>query len=172
MPTKTKIIEPKKNAKNFLIAAVGADKKAPKPKKVNLEYRVKSYFKYDSQLKKQFYVISIFTVKEFSSLNYEISVDVKKNKKNIDIHLLGLNTRQNFYMQARTASCDLFFEDLYGEHIVSIIKQDGNTNQFVIDYNIFKKEIKLKEFILPKKTKSTTFSDVEIITNLFTFKGE
>ncbi len=144
----------------------------PAEKKNEIEYTVKTYFKYDESQRKQFYVISIFTVKEFASLNYEISVDVRKQKSVIDISLLGLNTRQTYYLEARSAYCDLLFENLFGKHTISLIKQDGSINQYIVDYNIFKKEITLLETVLPKKKNNRQFSTFTVVPELFTFTGD
>jgi len=46
-----------------------------------IEYRGTVYYKYDKVLKKQFYVLTIATVKEFVYLDYELSVDVRRVKK-------------------------------------------------------------------------------------------
>lgn len=56
-----------------------------------IEYRAMVYYHYDEIKKKQFYVLTITTVKEFVFLNYLISVDVRKIKNVIDSSLFGLN---------------------------------------------------------------------------------
>ncbi|PIW98671.1 MAG: hypothetical protein COZ80_09370, partial [Ignavibacteria bacterium CG_4_8_14_3_um_filter_37_9] len=62
-------------------------KTIPQKKEASVEYIVTVFFKFDQRLKKQFSVISLATVKLFTSLSYEISVDVQKGKNSIDIRL-------------------------------------------------------------------------------------
>lgn len=144
----------------------------PALKKNEIEYVVKTYFQYDERQKKQFYVISLYTVKEFSALHYEISVDVQKKKNEIDISLLGLNTVQTYYLEAKNAYKHILFEDLYGQQVISLLKQDGSINSYLVEYNIFKKQITLVESILPKKQNNRIFSTFEVAQELFTFPGE
>jgi hypothetical protein len=145
----------------------------PEKKKDAIEYTAKTYFKYDKVQKKQFYVVSIYTVKEFSFLTYEISVNVNKKKNSIEISLLGLNARQSCFVEAKNAFTDLYFENLYGPHTLAFIKQDGSINSFLIDYNIFKKEINIVKNTSPKKKNNRTFCTLEVDPNLFSFgKGE
>jgi hypothetical protein len=145
----------------------------PEKKKDAVEYTIKTYFQYDKVQKKQFYVISLYTVKEFSYLTYEISVNVTKSKNNIEISLLGLNTRQTCFVEAKNAFTDLFFENLFGKYTISFIKQDGSINSFLVDYNIFKKEIIILQETSPKKKNNRTFCTFEVDHSLFSFgKGE
>jgi hypothetical protein len=137
-----------------------------------VEYVVKTYFLYDERQKKQFYVISISTVKEFATLHYEISVAVQKRKNEIDISLLGLNTRQTYYFETNNAYCDLYFENLFGKQTISLIKHDGSINQFIVEYNIFKKDIRLIESTIPKQKNNRIFSTFMVVPELFTFPGE
>ena len=141
----------------------------PGKKKEAIEYTAKTYFKYDPVQKKQFYVVSIFTIKEFSYLMYEISVNVQKTKNSIEISLLGLNTRQSCLVEAKTAYTDLYFENLYGQHTVAFIKQDGSINSFLVDFNIFKKEITILKETSPKKKNNRTFCTLEVDHKLFSF---
>jgi hypothetical protein len=136
------------------------------------EYRVFVYFKYDKVQKKQFYVISVETVKEFSALNYEISVDVNKAKDSIDISLRGLNTRMSYLVKPQPAHTDLFFEELFGKYTVNIIKQDGSINAGLFEFNIFKKEINLLREIVVKKKNNRKFCSFATEPNLYSFKED
>jgi hypothetical protein len=122
-----------------------------------IEYRGFVYYKYDKVLKKQYYVLTLVTVKEFVYLDYELSVEVRRVKNVIDISLLGLNTRQSYHVQAGPAKVDIRFEDLYGVYTFNVIKQDGSINSVVIDFNIYKKEMILVEKSMPDKKNNRLF---------------
>lgn len=142
----------------------------PQKKESSVEYLVNVSFKYDPILKKQFSVISLSTIKLFTSLSYEISADVQKGKNAIDISILGLNTRQSYYVSPNPATTELLFENLFGKYTVNIIKQDGSINSALFDFNIYKKEIKLSEISLPKKKNNRIFAKFEVTPESFSFK--
>ncbi|OQY72510.1 MAG: hypothetical protein B6D45_09055 [Ignavibacteriales bacterium UTCHB3] len=135
-----------------------------------IEYRAMVYYHYDEIKKKQFYVLTITTVKEFVFLNYLISVDVRKIKNVIDISLLGLNTQQSYYVQPGPARVDLYFEDLYGEHTFNVIKQDGSINSFTVDFNIYKKDIAVVGETIPEKKNNRHFCTFRLAPELNTFE--
>ena len=141
----------------------------PAKKKSEIEYRVVAFYNYDVLQKKQFYVVSLSTIKEFSQLNYELSVDVRKNKDSIDISILGLNTKQSYLVKPSAAVTDLFFEELFGNFKINVIKQDGSINTGIYYFNVFKKELRLVEEILPKKKFNRKFCKFEVDNNLNTF---
>ena len=150
---------------------IASVKKATPQKKEGLtEYVVHVFFKYDQILKKQFSVISLSTVKLFTSLSYEISVDVQKGKNTIDISILGLNTRQSYYVSPNPASTELLFENLFGKITINVVKQDGSINSALFDFNIYKKDIKLSEISLPKKKNNRIFTRFEVAAESFSFK--
>ena len=142
----------------------------PQKKEGSVEYVVNVFYKYDPIFKKQFSVISLSTIKLFTSLSYEISVDVQKGKNSIDISILGLNTRQSYYVAPNPATTELLFENLFGKYTVNIIKQDGSINSAAFDFNIYKKEIKLSEISLPKKKNNRVFTRFEVVPESFSFK--
>ncbi|MFA4923357.1 MAG: hypothetical protein WC557_04110 [Ignavibacteriaceae bacterium] len=142
----------------------------PQKKDSLVEYVVNVFFKYDPALKKQFSVVTLSTVKLFTSLSYEISVDVQKGKNSIDISILGLNTRQSYYVSPNPATTELLFENLFGKYTVNVIKQDGSINSAIFDFNIYKKTIKLSEINLPKKKNNRVFTRFEVATGSFSFK--
>ncbi|MBK7868531.1 MAG: hypothetical protein IPJ75_16925 [Ignavibacteriales bacterium] len=135
-----------------------------------IEYTGSVYYKYDKVFKKQFYVLTIATVKEFVYLDYELSVDVRRVKNVIDISLLGLNTRQSYHVQAGPARVDLQFEDLYGVYTFNVIKQDGSINSVVIDFNIYKKEMILVEESMPDKKNNRLFCSFKLSPERNTFE--
>lgn len=141
----------------------------PVKKKDEIEYICKAFFKYDKIQKKQFCIILLMTVKEFTVLNYEISVNVQKKKNNIDVSILGLNTKHTYVTYVKPAVSELFFEDLFGKQTINIIKQDGSINSAIFEFNIYKKEIILHEEIIPKKKNNRKFCsfEVDIINSTF-----
>jgi hypothetical protein len=144
----------------------------PMDKEPELEYVCKIYFYFDPQKKIQMYAAALETVKYFSMLNYELSLASKKNKKELDISILGLKTKQAYLVQPSPAIGEQLFEDLYGEYTINIIKKDGSINSAVIDFNVYKKEIKIIKEFLPEKINNRKFCEFKISTENFTFPKE
>lgn len=137
-----------------------------------IEYICRIFFSYSAKLKQQEYIISVETTKLFSMLNYELTISGSKNKKELDVSIKGLKTKQAYLTTAGPATGEAVFKDIYGEHTVNIIKQDGSINSAVYDFNVFKKEIKfIKEFI-PEKKNNRKFCTFEIAEENFTFGRE
>lgn len=124
----------------------------PIKKESEIEYNCLISFKYNPQKKIQQYTFALETAKLFSNMNYSITTEYKKDKKVIDISILGLTPKQTYFTEPGPAFSEILLEDLYGEYTVNVIKKDGSINSAVVDFNVFKKEIKLiKEFLPPKK---------------------
>ena len=64
------------------------------------------------------------------------------------------------------------FENLYGKYTINIIKQDGSINSAIVDFNIFKKSIKLINVFLPEKRNNREFIKFEIATKKFKYSNE
>lgn len=123
-----------------------------------LEYNCFIYFSYDRSNKNQRYAIEIQTTQFFSVLNYSLTVSGKKNKNTIDINLLGLKAADNYITEPGPASNVIYFDELYGENTINIIKQDGSFNTAVINFNVFKKSIELlKEYSPESQAKFCSF---------------
>ena len=90
----------------------------PEKKESEVEYICEVYFTTDISKEKQLYCISLNTVRQFSNLNYEISVKTKKQKNLIDIIILGLKTKADYLNRSGSAVCEVVFENLYGKHTV------------------------------------------------------
>ena len=103
-------------------------------------------------------------------MNYGITTESKKGKKVIDISILGLTPRQTYFTEVGPAKSEVFFEDLYGEYTVNIIKKDGSINSAVMDFNVFKKDIKLVNEFLPPKKNNRKFCSFSVDTASFTFE--
>lgn len=142
---------------------------ASREKKSGIEYLCRAYFSTDQAKEVQKYCISLSTVRQFSVLNYEISVKAEKVKNSINISILGLHTKSDYVNVSGSADCVLCFENLYGRHIINIIKQDGSINSALIDFNIFKKQIELVKFFLPDKKNNKKFCNFEIANDKFTY---
>lgn len=147
-------------------------KATPAKKSGETEYLCEFYFHYDQIKKKQFAVLTISTVKDFTYLTYEVSVDVRKTRNVIDISLLGLNTVPSYYVQPKPARTDLFFDDLLGTFEFNLIKQDGSINSVTVDFNIFKKEITIRNVDLPEKLNNREFCKFSVADSMFTFGGK
>ncbi len=146
-------------------------KDIPRLPKEDTEYIVKFYFYYDESAKKQFYVISLETIKIFRTLSYGISVDVQKTKDTIDIKILGLNTKSSFIITPKAASTELFFEDLYGTFNIAVHKHNKLANSITAMFNIFTKTITLKKDISKAaKSAKKQFCSFEVDESKYSFK--
>jgi hypothetical protein len=142
----------------------------PLKKESELEYNCKITFRFNPLKKVQQYSFALETAKLFSSMNYGITIESKKDKKVIDISILGLSPRQTYFTEPGPAKSEVFFEDLYGEYTINIIKKDGSINSAVIDFNVFKKDIKLLNEFLPPKKNNRKFCSFKIDQSNFTFE--
>lgn len=152
----------KKKADNALNAIP-----AKKPDK--LEYYCKAFFKYDTLQRKQFYVFAIETVVEFTSFAYEVTVDVIRDKNVINIVLMGLKAKTNIVPTVQCARAEVLFDDLIGEFTVNVVKQDGAINTGEYYFNIYKKEILLRNQYKPKKKNNRLFCEFKVADDEFSF---
>jgi hypothetical protein len=147
-------------------------KAIPKKKKEEIEFNCKFFFYYDKQEKKQKCRILLETIKLFTSLNYRISVQSRKIKDEIDISIFGLSARNDYLTEVKPATEAIDFEDLYGEHTVNIIKQDGSINSVKIEFNLYKRQINLIDEFIPPKKNNGKFCSFEVAESLFSFPLE
>ncbi|PKL83655.1 MAG: hypothetical protein CVV24_03825 [Ignavibacteriae bacterium HGW-Ignavibacteriae-3] len=140
---------------------------AKKPDK--LEYSCKSYYKYDEAARKQFCVFAIETVVEFTNFSYEVSVDVVQEKNVINFILMGLKANMNVVPMVQPAKKEMLFQDLVGDYIVNVVKQDGAINTGEFHFNIYKKEIVLTKQYKPKKKNNRLFCKFEVAEEEFSF---
>lgn len=131
----------------------------PEERPDKLEYYCKFSFQYDEKLKKQFNVITISTVAEFTSFAYEVSLEVIKEKKQINIVLMGLKALTNLVPKVQPAISNIRYEDLFGTYEVNVLKQDGAINTAEVDFNLYKKEIKLLKQYKPDKQNNRKFCE-------------
>ncbi|MGE5400088.1 MAG: hypothetical protein ACM3S2_06775 [Ignavibacteriales bacterium] len=144
----------------------------PQKKEDKIEYVCKALFKFDETLRKQFYVLRLETIAEFTSFAYEISVDAHIDRKVIDITILGLQTKMNYLPNIEHAKAECLFEDLVGDYTVNVIKQDGCINSAIYNFNIYNKQIKLLEKFMPPKKNNRLFCDFEVAEKDFSFPQE
>ncbi len=141
----------------------------PTKKPDKLEYICKTFFKYDEKIQKQFYAFAIETIVEFTSFAYEVSVEVIKEKNVLNFILMGLKAKTNVVPQILPARTEILFEDLIGDYIVNVVKQDGAINTGEYHFNIFKKEILLIKQYKPKKKNNRLFCKFEVAEDEFSF---
>ncbi len=147
-------------------------KAIPKKKKEEIEFNCKIYFHYDSISKKQKYRFHLETLKVFSSLNYKITTQYRKEKNEIDISILWLNALNDYLTKVQPASAEIDFEDLFGEYTVNIIKQDGSINSAIVNFNVYKKDIQIVKEFLPQKKNNGRFCTFELDRTHNSFSSE
>jgi len=158
-----KIPKARKKKANTAIAAI------PLKKPDKLEYLCKAFYKYDESVKKQYCVIAIETVVEFTSFSYEVSVEVVKEKNILNFILMGLKAKTNVVPVVQPARTELLFEDLIGDYTINVVKQDGAINTGEFHFNIYKKEILLTKQYKANKKNNRLFCKFEVALDEFTF---
>lgn len=143
----------------------------PEKKPDKIEFICFASFFYDSVQKKQYYAITVETIAQFQSFSYEISVDVRREKNDLIITLMGLKTKNNYAPKIAPARTKVLFEDLFGEYKVHVVKQDGSINSARFNFNIYKKEILLLETYLMDKKNNRNFCEFKVNDSEFNFSG-
>ncbi len=141
----------------------------PGVKNNDIEFKCHVYFYYNRAAKSQNYAIEIETTRHFSVLNYNLTVSGKKSKNVIDINVLGLKASNSYINEPGPAIGIIYFDELYGNNTINIIKQDGGINSAVFYFNIYKKKIELIEEVLPEKKNNSRFCAFDIDEKKFTF---
>lgn len=141
----------------------------PGKKSHEIEYNCSVYFSYHPSKKNQSYAVEINTTRLFSVLNYKLSIDSRKTKNIIDIWLLGLKATNSYTNEAGPASSVIYFDELYGNYTINIVKQDGSINSAVFNFNVFKKSIEIVEESLPGKKNISRFCTFSVAEDKFTF---
>lgn len=141
----------------------------PAKKSNEPEYRCSVYFSYNPSKKNQQYAVEIETIKLFSVLNYNLSLESRKTKNVIDINIMGLKATNNYTNEPGPAVSIIYFNELYGKHTINVIKQDGSINSAVFNFNVFKKSIELVEESVPEKKNNSRFCDFNVAADKFKF---
>ncbi|MBU1099695.1 MAG: hypothetical protein KKA84_04750 [Bacteroidetes bacterium] len=171
MPLKKPFDLPKipKTRKKKAEAAIAA---IPQKKPDKLEYYCKAFFTYDQALHQQFVVFRVETAVEFTSFAYEVSTEVLREKDQLFIILMGLKAETNIVPGIQTAKKDIILEELVGEFVINIVKQDGSINSGRYKLNIYNKEIELLEEFIPEKKNNRHFCDFSVDEELNEFPEE
>ena len=159
-----KIVKARKSTLDKIKEAV------PSKKEAENEYNCKVSFKFNPLKKVQQYAFALETEKSFSSMDYAITTESKKSKKVIDISILGLTPRQTYFSEPGPAKSEILLEDLYGEFTLNVIKKDGSINSAIVDFNVFKKEMKILSEFLPTKKNNRKFCSFSVDETSFTFE--
>jgi hypothetical protein len=141
----------------------------PLKKPDKLEYVCKAFYSFDIVERKQFCVFAVETIVEFTSFAYEVSVEVIKEKNEINLILMGLRAKTNVVPLVQPARTEILFQDLIGDYMVNVVKQDGAINTGEYHFNIFKKEILLTKQYKPKKKNNRLFCRFEVALDEFSF---
>jgi hypothetical protein len=106
----------------------------PRKKKQRLpEYSLHIFHHFDDRVRKVLQVFLVQTVKEFTSFNYEILLDVALHDRTIQLKILGLRTTALTMPGAGPAQGRKDFTDLDGIYQLNVVKLDGETNEFQIN---------------------------------------
>ncbi len=144
-------------------------KSVPLKKSDKLEFICKVYFKYDYKLKKQFVAFLIETNIEFTNFTYEITVELLIEKNVLYFVITGLVARMDVVPQIARASKELLLDNLTGNFIVNVVKQDGAINSAEFHFNVFNKEIRIIREFIPKKKNNRYFCKFEVAEEKFAF---
>ncbi|MFH0736225.1 MAG: hypothetical protein V1773_15575 [bacterium] len=141
----------------------------PQKKPDKLEYVCKAFFYYDDMLQKQYISLSVETIVEFTAFSYELSVDIVREKNQIYLVLMGLFAKPNYAPQVQPARKDNLFDDLIGDVIINVVKQDGSINAAVFNFNLVEKKIELIKEYLPEKENNRLFCKFAVAVEEFSF---
>lgn len=141
----------------------------PTKKPDKLEFICKAFFKYDEQLKKQYHVLAIETIVEFTAFSYEVTIEVIQEKNVINLIIMGLKAKMDAVPQVAPAVKEVYIQDLFGDYTINVLKQDGAINSAEYYFNLYKKEILLKKQYKPKKKNNRLFCEFAVATERFSF---
>ena len=99
----------------------------------NPEYSLHVFHHYDDRTRRAMQVFLVQTVKEFTSFNYEILLDAVMRERLIQLKILGLRTTPLIMPGMGPAKGHRDFANLRGSYNLSVIKLDGETNDFLVD---------------------------------------
>lgn len=104
-----------------------------KKKQRDPEYILHVFHHLDERTRRTLQVFLVETTKEFTSFNYEILLEISKQGRSIYLKILGLRTTPLIMPGIGRARGRLDFSDLRGSYELTVIKLDGETNQFQLD---------------------------------------
>lgn len=143
--------------------------KIPDTEKSTVEYYCSVFFSFNKLKKQQEYCIRLETAKLFSTFNYKLTLINERKKNNINIKIKGLTPDHTYLSEVKPAICDIYLEELYGDYIINVIKQDGALNSAGFNFNIFNKQIRLLESNLNMNENVRQFCTFHTADDLNTF---
>jgi hypothetical protein len=97
------------------------------------EYSLHVFHHYDERTRRALQVFLVQTIKEFTSFNYEIMLDGALRERLIQLKILGLRTTPLIMPGVGPAKGHHDFLNLHGVYNLSVIKLDGETNEFEVN---------------------------------------
>ena len=97
------------------------------------EYSLHLFHHFDERTRRALQVFLVQTIKEFTSFNYEILLYAVLRELLIQLKILGLRTTPLIMPGVGPARGRRDFTGLLGSYHLSVIKLDGETNDFRID---------------------------------------
>jgi hypothetical protein len=104
-----------------------------KKKQREPEYTLHVFHHHDERTRRELQVFLVRTVKEFTSFGYEILLDAVQRDRLIQLKVLGLRTTPLIMPGVGPASGRRDFANLQGLYNLSVIKLNGETNDFQLD---------------------------------------
>ena len=106
----------------------------PRKKKQRLpEYSLHVFHHFDERIRNTLQVFLVQTIKEFTSFNYDILLDVTIQDRTIQLKILGLRTNALTMPGVGPAQGRIDFTDLHGSYQLHVVKLDGEANEFQVD---------------------------------------
>jgi hypothetical protein len=97
------------------------------------EYSLHVFHHFDERTRRALQVFLVQTIREFMSFNYEILLDAVTRERLIQLKILGLRTTPLIMPGVGPAKGHRDFTNLRGSYNLSVIKLDGETNDFQVD---------------------------------------
>lgn len=97
------------------------------------EYSLHVFHHFDERTRRSLQVFLVQTIKEFTSFGYEILLDAVLRERLIQLKILGLRTTPLIMPGVGPAKGYRGFTNLKGSYVLSVIKLDGETNDFQVD---------------------------------------
>lgn len=97
------------------------------------EYSLHVFHHVDDRTQKTLVVLLVQTIKEFTSFNYEILLDVSIQDRVIRVKILGLRTTPLIMPGIGPAKGYRELPTLRGTYTMSLMKLDGATNDFQLE---------------------------------------
>ena len=97
------------------------------------EYSLHVFHHFDERTRRALQVFLVETIKEFTSFNYEILLDAVIRERLIQLKILGLRTTPLIMPGVGPANGHRDFTNLLGSYNLSVIKLNGETNDFQVD---------------------------------------